>query len=117
MQMPRLFATLGWGYLASGALLTVGVASTCAWLHQALIDRLPFSIFRIYATLVVSGIGSVFGWCVGLWRLLYGYDGHASLVLWLLAMVALILGFGFSAFKGASGLRTPRSWFSRTRNA
>jgi uncharacterized protein YacL len=112
---PRLFSTLGWGAVIIGAILTCVVASTAAWLHQALIHRFTFALFRLYATLVTAGIGSVFGWLL-LWLVMaWSPFPHA---VWLAALMfpILMVVFGATAYQHARALRgnAPRSftWIS-----
>jgi hypothetical protein len=106
LHAPRLVAALGWGYLAVALSATAAIASLVAWLHQTLMHRLTFPLFRLYATLVCAGIGSVFGWCLG-WY---------SLPWWIVGMSALVLGFGVLAYRGARALRgkppTSLTWIS-----
>jgi hypothetical protein len=97
---PKLLAAFGWGYLVLGVAATTTVATVASWLHQVLVRRLTFALFRLYATLVSAGIGSVFGWCFG-WK-----NVSHHLFSWsLLGMLVLIVGFGTAAYKGARGLR------------
>jgi hypothetical protein len=103
VQHPRLLATFGWTYLVVGAFLTAVVASIAAWLHQFIVHRFTFMLFRIYATAVVSGIGSVFGWCL-CWWLLSRDIGHVWV--WsLLGMLLLVASFGVATYRGAQSLR------------
>ena len=64
---PRMLGALGWSYMIVGTLITIGVATGAAWLHQWLIHRFTFALFRIYVTAISAGIGSVFGWWLGWW--------------------------------------------------
>jgi len=66
---PKLVAAFGWGYLILGVVTTTAIATGTAWLHQALVRRLTFALFRLYATAVSAGIGSVFGWGLGWWMM------------------------------------------------
>lgn len=103
LQNPHLLSVFGWTYLASGALITSVVASTFCWLHQFLIHRITFALFRLYATAVVAGIGSVFGWAFSWWLL---SRGIAYAPVWsLLAMVLLVAGFSVAAYKNTDKLR------------
>jgi hypothetical protein len=61
----RLLSAFGWSYLVVGILVTVTVATALARIHQAIVRRLTFALFRLYAAVVSAGIGSVFGWCLG----------------------------------------------------
>ena len=86
LKHPHLLATFGWTYLAVGALLTAVVASIAAWLHQFIVHRFTFVLFRLYATAVVSGIGSVFGWCL-CWWMLSRDIGHV----WVWSLLTMLL--------------------------
>jgi hypothetical protein len=100
---PTWPATLGWGYAVVGVLVSGGVATVVAWLHQAITRRLTFLLFRLYVTAVIAGIGSVFGWALS-WWLLSTEIPHVWI--WsLLGMLILVVGFGAAAYKGARGLR------------
>jgi hypothetical protein len=88
-----------------GVLVTIAVATGLACIHQAVVSRLTFALFRLYAATVSAGIGSVFGWCFGWWMMAKSITGHVSLLLWGIAMLALLAGFGVAAYKGARGLR------------
>jgi hypothetical protein len=113
--LPHLLAVLGWGYLTLGVLVTATVASATAWLHQVLTRRFTFALFRLYATLVSAGIGSVFGWCLGLWLLWANVTRHV-LPWWSLGTLFLVVGFGTAAYKNARELRgeapTNFTWIS-----
>jgi hypothetical protein len=97
---PRLLAAFGWGYLALGILITIAVATVVAWLHQVVMRRLMFVLYRLYATAVCAGIGSVFGWALSWWLTWKQIDNY-GLVLSCLGMLGLVLGFGVTAYKGA----------------
>jgi hypothetical protein len=103
MHMPRLLAVLGWGYLTLAVLGTTVIATGVAWLHQVLVHRLTFLLFRLYATVVCAGIGSVFGWCIA-WTLLENEVNH-TLPLSILGMLVLTVSFGTAAYKAARSLR------------
>ena len=104
-HVPRLLSAFGWSYLTVGVLVTIAVATASAWIHQSVVRRLTFALFRLYAAVVSAGIGSVFGWCLGWWMMARSVSGHVSLLFWGTAMLALIAGFGVAAYKGARGLR------------
>jgi hypothetical protein len=115
LQSPRLLSTFGWAYLSAAVLLTAVVASAAAWLHQFLLHRFTFPLFRLYATAVGSGVGSVFGWSLSWWMLAHGV---AYTWAWsILGMLLLIAGFGAATFKGAHALRgrtpTKFAWITR----
>jgi hypothetical protein len=100
---PKLIAALGWSYIIIGALITICVATGAAWLHQMLIHRFTFLLFRIYAAAVSAGIGSVFGWALGWW--IAARESQQHWVVSLFILFLLIAGFGTAAYKGARGLR------------
>lgn len=103
LHHPRLLSAFGWTYLACGALLTAAVASAAAWLHHFLVHRFTFLLFRLYATAVVSGIGSVFGWCLCWWML-----SHDIAHVWVwsfLCIFLLTVSFGAATYSGAHLLR------------
>ena len=103
IHYPHLLSVFGWTYLSIGILITAVVASAAAWLHQFLMHRFTFALFRLYAVAVVSGIGSVFGWGLSWWLMLHGI---AYAWAWsLLSMLLLIAGFGFAAYRSAHSLR------------
>jgi hypothetical protein len=101
---PKLLAAFGWSYLILGALTTTAVATSAAWLHQVLVRRLTFALFRLYASAISAGIGSVFGWCLGWWMMSKELM-KSGWPLWVLGMFVSIAGFGTVAYKGARGLR------------
>jgi hypothetical protein len=84
-HFPRLLSMFGWSYLVVGILVTMLVATVAAWMHQALVRRLTFALFRIYAASVSGGIGSVFGWSLGWWAMAKSLNGHVPLLLWVYA--------------------------------
>jgi hypothetical protein len=95
-----LLAVIGWGYLIAGALITVLVATAVAWLHQVVMRRLMFVLFRLYATAVCAGIGSVFAWALS-WWLAWKQIGNVGTVLSCVGMLGLVVGFGVMAYQGA----------------
>lgn len=103
LQTPKLLAAVGWSYLSASVLITALFASLVAWLHQVLMHRLTFALFRLYTTAVCAGIGSVFGWLLG--GLLLWHEFRFGRALWISAMLVLIVGFGTAAYKGARSLR------------
>jgi len=115
LHVPNLPVALGWTYLILGAIGTAVVATGIAWLHQALARRFTFALFRLYATVISAGIGSVFGWCF-IWCLL-ATDVRQSWGLGVAGMLLLIVGFGIAAYKNSRALRgdapTALAWVSR----
>jgi len=93
---------LGLGTVA--ILSTAVVATVTAWLHQILIRRMTFALFRIYATLVSAGIGSVYGWALALWLGSRGMNVTPA-VASILVMALLIAAFGYLGFRLARQLR------------
>ena len=104
LHAPRLISSFGWVYLIIGVLMTTIAATGAAWIHQVLIKRLTFGLFRLYATAVSGGIGSVFGSCLGWWIMVKGL-GVCGWLLWGVGTLALVSGFAITAYKGARGLR------------
>ena len=112
---PSLLATLGWSYLIIGVLTTTIVATGASWLHQKLVRRFTFALFRLYATVVCAGIGSVLGWALGWWMM--GKEVvHFSRLWWCVGMLVLVVGFATAAYKNARQLRgkapTSFTWIS-----
>jgi len=116
LRAPRLIAAFGWAYLTFGGLATAAVATAVSWLHQVVTQRMTFALFRLYATAVTAGIGSVFGWVLGWFLLAQEKPHHGDAWLWALGMLTLVCGFGSAAYKGARGLRgeapTTFTWIS-----
>lgn len=103
IHFAHLAFTFGWLFVISGGLATAVVATAAAWIHQFIVHRFTFALFRIYATVVVAGIGSVLGFCLGLWL---SARGVAHVGLWSpLGMLALVAVFSVAAYKGAHRLR------------
>ena len=118
LHAPRLLSAFGWSYLIVGILITTLVATISAWIHQAVVRRFTFALFRLYAAAVSAGIGSVFGWSLGWWMMYREASGYVWFFVWGICMLALITTFGITAYKGARGLRgeMPKSftWISST---
>jgi hypothetical protein len=113
---PRLLAAFGWGYLIVGVLITTSVATGVAWIHQKVVRRFTFWLFRLYAATVSGGIGSVFGWCLG-WWMMSKEVAHYVLFWSCTGMVILIVVFATTAYKNAIQLRgsapTSFTWISQ----
>ena len=115
-DVPGLVSTLGWGSIVVGGIVTCCVASIATWLHQALIHRFTFLLFRLYASVVVAGIGSVFGWLVVFLAMVHTWFPHPT---WLAmpAVPVLLAAFGAIAYRHARALRgaapTRLTWISR----
>lgn len=109
LHLPGLVSVFGWGSLIAGTVSTAIVATVVAWLHQFVVRRFTFALFRLYATAVVAGIGSVFGWSLSWWMLSLEVPHVWA---WsLLSIALLVVWFGAAAYRGARGLRgeAPRS--------
>jgi hypothetical protein len=113
---PRLLSAMGWGSIIIGGVVLCCAASVAAWLHQVLIHRFTFLLFRLYATFVAAGIGSVFGWLIVLLAVVYSPFAHAS---WLatLSIPILVVVFGAISYRHARALRgiapTRFTWISQ----
>ena len=103
LHLPTLSRGMGWSYLVLGAVFSMAIATAVAWLHQAIILRFTFALFRLYATLISGGIGSVFGWCVSFCIL--GSEIPHGWILALFGMLTFVGGFGFMAYRAAGSLR------------
>lgn len=95
---------VGWAYLWIAAFATAIAATVVAWLHQMVVKRFTFALFRIYAALVSAGVGSVWGWSLAFWLGSRGMD-IKPLIVGLTGMGVLVLGFGYLGFRGARKLR------------
>ena len=109
-HLSRLAHIPVWSQMGSLAfllllLLGAAIATTVAAAHQWLIRRLTFPLFRLYATAVCAGIGSVFGWTLSVWR---PWDAltTANLPMSLFCLIALVFGFGIAAWRWAGVLRS-----------
>jgi hypothetical protein len=115
VQLQRLIATYGWSYLAAAILMTAVVATAASWIHQKLVRRFTFPLFRLYAATVAGGIGSVFGCALGLWVIRSGFS-YLGISVWVAGTLALTVLFSMGAFKNAGRLRgaapTKFTWIS-----
>lgn len=102
-HLPPLSHSIGWTLALCVVLAIAVLASFIAWLHQAAIHRLTFALFRLYAAVVSAGLGSVVGIWLAWW--LIGRQIEFAPVLALACIVALTIGFGMAAFRGARSLR------------
>jgi hypothetical protein len=109
LHFPKLIAVFGWSYLVASLITTIILATGTAWLHQWLIHRLTFALFRLYAAIVCAGIGSVFGWGLG-WWMLWQEVTHHVLPWWGLGMLVLIFAFGTAAYKARAFCEETRQW-------
>jgi hypothetical protein len=114
-DVPRFFSAMGWGVTIVGVIVTCLIASIAAWLHQALIHRMTFLLFRLYAAFVTAGIGAVIG-LLSFWlAMAWSRFSHV----WLLAAFippGLVVAFGTAAYKHPRALRgvapTRLTWIS-----
>jgi hypothetical protein len=104
---PKVFAALGWGYLTLAALATAAVATVASWVHQKVVRRFTFALFRLYAAGVCAGIGSVFGLLLGLliWQFHGNIDALYGYLLWGASTLVLMVAFANVAYKHAGRLR------------
>jgi hypothetical protein len=94
-------------YALLGLVGTVLVATVAAWLHQMMIGRMTFALFRVYVTGVMTGMGSVAGWVWSIWlATLEGVPGRFFGAL--AGMALLTVGFGVLGCRYARGLRGQR---------
>jgi hypothetical protein len=111
---PRLIEGFGWTYLIVGVIATAAVATGIAWLHQKVVRRFTFALFRLYVTAVSAGIGCVFGLFLG-WLLMWREVAYYGLI-WCVGVVILVVGFAFAAYRNARRLRgeapTRFTWIS-----
>ncbi len=101
---PRLFSAVGWGSTILAGVVTCLVASAAAWLHQAIIHRVTFMLFRLYATFVIAGIGCVIGFLFLLFAMVSKPFSQAE---WVAAfsIPVLMTVFGAIAYRRARALR------------
>jgi hypothetical protein len=101
---PRLISAAGWGAIIVAVVVTCFVASAVAWLHQAIIHRFTFVLFRLYATFVTTGIGCVVGLLIVLvamvWRPLPQVEWVAAS-----SIPVLMVAFGAISYRHAHALR------------
>jgi hypothetical protein len=104
---PAWFAAIRWGYLTLGVSVTAAVATAVSWVHQKLVRRFTFALFRLYATGVCAGIGSVFGVLLGLliWQFHGKMDAVYGYLLWGAGTLVLMATFAKVAYDHAGGLR------------
>ena len=103
-NLPHLPGVVGPAYAVAGILGTFVVATTLAWLHQLLIRQMTLALFRMYATLVSTGIGSVLGWCFWFWLVVDTEVPHKFLIA-IPSLLTLCVAFGCAGFRCARHLR------------
>lgn len=93
-----------WRGSAVAGLIGVAIAATAiAWVHQFVIHRMTFALFRVYVTAVCTGIGSVLGLFLFL-LLNYFHNVYAFLSV-LIGSLSLCIVFGNAGYRYASALR------------
>ena len=114
--LPEVLSALGWGYLCFGLLASAAAATVSAWIHQVVIERLTFALFRLYAAGVSAGIGSVLGCSLAWWMMSQSVSGYMRLVFWTACTLTFAASFGAAAYKSARSLRgdapTSFTWIS-----
>lgn len=98
----HIFEALGWAYVIVGGICSFIIAAGAAKLHQMVIERLPFVLFRLYATVVVAGIGNVFGWCFIFF--FAGRLGSHSVAFAVVILFVLTVAFGAAGYRFAASL-------------
>jgi hypothetical protein len=102
-HLPAIPKAMWTGYFIVCVLAVMLASSAISWLHQFLIHRVTYPLFRIYAMLVCAGMGSV--WALSASLTLTNFQiPHAPLIA-LFAAVALCAGFGYLGFRLARQLR------------
>jgi hypothetical protein len=112
---PKLISAIGWGSVVVFVIVTCIIASVAGWLHQALIHRFTFMLFRLYAALVTAGIGCVIGMLLVILSMVWG---TFPLIVWVTGLsVPILMGaLSTTAYKHSSALRgnapTRFTWIS-----
>jgi hypothetical protein len=101
---PKLFSAIGWGFVISAGVVICAIAGGTAWLHQVLIHRSTFMLFRLYATFVTAGIGSVIGFAFLLLSLASAPEPNIKFAA-AFSIPILTAAFGTVAYKHAHALR------------
>jgi len=111
LNTPKLVAAIGWSYLLVAMVISSVLATFAAWIHQFVVHRLTFFLFRFYAAGVAAGIGSVFGWSLGWWIMAHA-EIRYGLAWWVTGMIGLIAVFATASYRGARALRgrQPTEW-------
>lgn len=104
ISAPEVFRSLDAATLVFGGLGICIAASALAWVHQILIHRCTYALFRLYVTLVTAGIGSVFGW-VFVWFMAAWKPFIMSGLVSMLAIPLFMLLSGALGSKHAHALR------------
>lgn len=115
LHLPAWKSGFGLGLFWLAVVSTAAVATAVAWVHQVVVRRMTFALFRIYAAVVSAGVGSVWGWALGIWIATLGI--RFGWLIWLAAMGMLIAAFGYEGYRLARKLRgeAPErfAWVSR----
>lgn len=101
---PLYGVSNSWVFTASIFIVSAVGASAASWIHQKLIHRMTYSLFRVYAAVVCGGIGSVFGLAGGVLLGSRGLDFGVAIGGGLI-MAWLILGFGYFGWRWARVMR------------
>jgi hypothetical protein len=104
LPLPEVPRQLWTGYGIAGLLGVALVATVISLVHQWLMHRMTFSLFRLYAGLVSAGVGSVWGWGLWIWLVL-DLRARYGIALAGLGMVFLSATFGYAGWHRASNLR------------
>jgi hypothetical protein len=93
------------GWLVFGMMLVANslTATAIVWLHHLLVHRMTYALFRLYATVVVAGIGSV--WADLATVCWVSYDLPHPIVFWIAATFVLTVLAGALAYRHAGALR------------
>jgi hypothetical protein len=97
-------AILGWIYTIVGLFTAIVVATGTALLHQIIIHRFTFFLFRLYATAVSAGIGATLAVGLGSYMLASFHENWASYA-FLLLVTILTGSIGTFAYRSARTLR------------
>lgn len=104
LQLPEISKQLWTVYGIAGLLGIAITATAVSVVHQWLIHRITFPLFRIYAGLVSAGVGSIWGWGLCMWLVL-DLRLHFGVLLAALGMIALCAAFGCAGWHWARDLR------------
>ena len=102
-ELPILGRTFWKAYGVVGLLASATACTFLAWLHQFIIHRMTFAVFRLYATVVCTGMGGV--WAILLSIFLGADDVPYRIPIWILGSILLCLGLGYLGYRFARTLR------------